>query len=102
MQQFISRALPATTLIRTLMRDGALLHFPPNLGVAFPHSHLQEDKGKVRKTRQERRTRGNIVESVTNCIFTYYKVKTNVYLLNTLNNLSIMRSTAVGAQVTND
>ena len=49
MQRFISRALPTPTLISTWTSDGASLHFPPNLDVAFSHSHLQEDKGKVRK-----------------------------------------------------
>lgn len=44
-QRFIRRTLPMTTLIKALISDGASLYFPKSLGVAFPHSYLQEDKG---------------------------------------------------------
>lgn len=72
MQQFIGRTLTTTTraLIRALINDRASLYRPLNIGVAFPYSHLQEDKGKVTKARQEKKDVRNILENVTNCIFT--------------------------------
>lgn len=56
MQQFFGRILPTTTLIRAIISDrvSLYLHLPPNIGVAFPHSHLQEDKGKAKQSKRGR------------------------------------------------
>lgn len=74
MKELIGRKLPATTLIRAVINDGAALYLALNIAVAFSHSHLQEDKGKVRKARQEREDKRNIFESIATCILANYNL----------------------------